>query len=87
MTARAPFLPELPADAEEEFERQRAIMFQLTNISIIAAALESMGRKSRQGERPSDVVLANRLNGLAMLLTEHVALIEAETTGVRPLWH
>lgn len=87
MTDRAPSLPVLRGDPEEEFERKRAIMLQLTNISIIAAALESMGAKSRQGDRPSDVVLDNRLNGLAMLLTEHVALIEAETTGVRPIWH
>lgn len=87
MAARAPFLTQLPADPEEEFERKRAVVLQLTNISIIAAALESMGTKMRQGKRPSDEVLANRLNGLALLLTEHVALIEAETTGVRPVWH
>ncbi|OYY40471.1 MAG: hypothetical protein B7Y08_18585 [Rhodospirillales bacterium 24-66-33] len=84
---QAPSPLQAPTDTEEAFERKRAIVLHLTNIAIIAAALESMGNKIRQGDRPSDEVLANRLNGLAMLLTEHVALIDAETTGPRPVWH
>ena len=87
MTNHIPSPLQKPSDTEEEFERKQAILLQLTNIAIISAALESTGRKIRQGDRPSDEVLANRLIKLALLLVEHVALIDSETSGPRHVWH
>jgi hypothetical protein len=87
MTNHNPLPLQNPTDTEEEFERKQAILLQLTNIAIISSALESTGRKMRQGDRPSDEVLANRLIKLALLLVEHVTLIDSETTGLRPVWH
>ena len=87
MTNHIPSPLQKPSDTEEEFERKQAILLQLTNIAIISAALESTGRKMRQGDRPSDEVLANLLIKLALLLVEHVALIDTEASGPIPVWH
>lgn len=87
MTDQASCPLQKPNDPEEGVDRKRTIMLQVNNIAIVAAAPETTGMQMKQENRPPDAVLARRLNGLAMLLTGHVALIDAEAAGARSIWH